>query len=47
MKEMIENQKKEIEKAVIDIGEYRIVESHRYLRVDKQKFFQMLNVKNN
>ena len=41
MKQMIESQKKAIEKAVIGMGEYHIAESHKHLCVDKQKFFQM------
>ena len=41
MKEMIENQKKDIEKAIIGMGEYRLVESCRHLAIDKHKFFQM------
>ena len=41
MSEMVENQKKEIEKAIVNMGEYRIIKSHQHLCVDKQKNFQM------
>lgn len=39
MKQMVVSQKKEIQKAVINMGKYRITESHQHLCVDKQKFF--------
>lgn len=39
MKDLIVGQKEEIEKAIIDFGEYRLVESHKHLCVSKQKFF--------
>ena len=41
MKTMMINQKKEVEKAVAGIGEYRLVEAYRHLAVDTRKFFQM------
>ena len=41
MKTMMINQKKEVEKAVAGIREYRLVEAHRHLVVDTRKFFQM------
>jgi hypothetical protein len=41
MKTMMINQKKEVEKAVAGIGEYRVIEEYKHLSVDSRKFFQM------
>ena len=41
MKTMMINQRKEIEKAVAGIGEYRLVELYKHLAIDTRKFFQM------
>ena len=38
---MIENQKKEIEKAVAGMGEYQISEQYKHFEVPARKFFQM------
>ena len=43
MKTMMINQRKEIEKAVAGIGEYRLVEAYKHLAIDTQRFFQMLD----
>lgn len=44
MKQLVVSQKKEIEKAVVDMGEYRLTEDLQHLRVQKEKFFQMNTV---
>ena len=41
MKSMMINQRKEIEKAVAGIREYRLVELYKHLAIDTRKFFQM------
>ena len=41
MKKMIDNQKKEVERAIIGMGEYKISSEFSELQVDTRKFFQM------
>ena len=41
MKTMMINQRKEVEKAVAGIGEYRLIEPYKHLSVDTRRFFQM------
>ena len=41
MKRMIENQKKEVERAVVCMGEYKISLEFSELQIDARKFFQM------
>lgn len=40
MKKMISNQKKEIEKAIIGMGEYRVIPEFRNLAMESKIFFQ-------
>ena len=41
MKKMVDNQKKEIERAAAGIGEYRLVEDYKHLATETRKFVQM------
>ena len=41
MKRMIENQKKEVERAIVGMGEYKISSEFSELQVDTRNFFQM------